>query len=122
AYANFGGEQHMNTFYPVALAEKISGKELNHATDPDIVASFNSRVSWYLNTDGATPAGRMDLVTIVLHEIAHGLGFTDTYDVKDDGQATVGLPSGGNSVPFIFDVFVGEASGKSLLHNFNPPS
>lgn len=121
AHANFGGEQHMNVFYPVALAEKISGKELNPSNEADIVASFNSSTAWYFGTDGNTPAGKMDLVTIVLHEIAHGLGFTDTYDV-DNKQGSVGLFSEGASVPFIYDVFVGNNKQQKLLNDFISPS
>ena len=121
AHANFGGEQHMNVFYPVSLAEKIAGVELNAATEPDIVASFNSSASWYFGTDGKTPAGKMDMVTIVLHEIAHGLGFTDTYDVAGS-QGSVGLANGGESVPFVFDVFVENEVKANLLHDFQSPS
>ena len=121
AYANFGGEQHMNTFYPVALAEKITGREINGSAEADIVASFNSQASWYFGTDGNTPSGKMDMVTIVLHEIAHGLGFTDTYDVEE-AQGSVGLPNDGDSVPFIFDVFVENKTDQNLLHGFQSPS
>lgn len=121
AHANFGGEQQMNVFYPVALAEKIARKELNPSDEPDIVASFNSSVAWYFGTDGNTPTGKMDLVTIVLHEIAHGLGFTDTYDVENK-QGSVGLSSEGIPVPFIYDVFVGNNQSQKLLNDFNSPS
>ena len=121
AYANFGGEQHMNTFYPVALAEKITRREINGTSEADIVASFNSRASWYFGTDGNTPSGKMDMVTIVLHEIAHGLGFTDTYDVEE-AQGSVGLPNDGESVPFIFDLFVENKTDENLLHDFQSPS
>ena len=121
AHANFGGEQHMNTFYPVALAEKIAGRELNDSSEPDIVASFSSSAAWYFKTDGETPAGKMDLVTIVLHEIAHGLGFSDTYDVKGS-QGSVGLSTGETSVPFIFDLFVENRANQNLLRNFQSPS
>lgn len=121
AYANFGGEQHLNTFYPVALAEKLSGRELNDASEADVVASFNSNASWYFGTDGNTPAGKMDMVTIVLHEIAHGLGFTDTYDVEG-AEGSVGLSSGGISVPFIFDLFVEDGASDNLVDDFQSPS
>lgn len=121
AHANFGGEQYANTFYPVALAEKIVGREINPSNEPDIVATFNSNASWYFDTDGNTPSGKMDMVTIVLHEIAHGLGYTDTYDVQGT-QGSVGLPSGGKNVPFIFDVFVQNSSGKNLISDFQSPS
>ena len=121
AYANFGGEQHLNTFYPVALAEKIAGRHINAINEPDVIASFSSSASWYFGTDGNTPAGKMDMVTIALHEIAHGLGFTDTYDVKE-GQGTVGLANDGVSVPFVFDVFVENKTQENLLHGFTSPS
>ena len=121
AYANFGGEQHMNTFYPVALAEKISRRALNPETEPDIVASFNSNVAWYFGTDGNTPDGKMDMVTIVLHELAHGLGFSDTYEVEGT-QGSVGMTDGENAVPFIFDVFVENEANENLLHDFQSPS
>lgn len=121
AHANFGNEQHMNTFYPVALAEKITGHDINDPDEPDILASFNSNASWYFGTDGNTPAGKMDMVTIVLHEIAHGLGFTDTYDV-DGGQGSVGLANAGATIPFVFDLFVENQSDKSLMQDFLSPS
>lgn len=121
AFSNFGGEQHQNIFYPVALAEKIARKELNLPSEPDIVASLNNNISWYYGLDGNTPTGKMDLVTIVLHEIGHGLGFTDSYDVKGT-DGTVGLSSSAGPTPFIFDIFVEDASGANLLHDFDSPS
>lgn len=111
----------MNTFYPVALAEKISRRELNDATEADIVASFNSNAPWYYKTDGMTPPGKMDLVTIVLHEIAHGLGFTDSFEVKDM-QGSAGLPQGELSVPFIFDLYIENDSSKNMVYDFQSPS
>jgi hypothetical protein len=121
AHANFEGAQHLNTFYPVALAEKIAGVEINEITEPDIVASFNSNASWYFGTDGNTPSGKMDMVTIVLHEIAHGLGFTDTYDVEGE-EGHVGLLNGGMFVPFVFDLFVENGAGKNIFREFQSPS
>lgn len=121
AHANFEGAQQVNTFYPVALAEKIAGADINQTTEPDIVASFNSNAAWYFGTDGNTPSGKMDMVTIVLHEIAHGLGFTDTYDVES-GDGSVGLLNGGMFVPFVFDLFVENGTGKNIFREFQSPS
>ena len=121
AIANFDGAQHINTFYPVALAEKIAGKELNPSADPDIVATFSSKATWYLGTDGNTPIGKMDLVTVVLHEIGHGLGFTDTYNVEST-EGSVGLENGGQSVPFVYDLFIENAGSQKLFTQFVSPS
>jgi hypothetical protein len=121
AFANFDGAQHLNTFYPVALAEKIAGKDLNPTTDPDIVATFNSTTDWYYGTDGQAPSGTMDLVTIVLHEIAHGLGFTDTYDVENN-SGSVGLQNGSVAVPFVYDLLVENSTKQKLFSEFSSPS
>lgn len=39
-----------------------------------IVLNSVPSTPWYFGIDGATPANRIDLVTVVMHEIAHGLG------------------------------------------------
>lgn len=116
AFANFDGAQHQNVYYPVALAEKISGTNLN-GTEPDIVAQFSSSVNWYFGTDGNPGAGKMDLVTVVLHEICHGLGFVDTYSATN-GQGSVGL----DNVPFVYDLFVVNSGKQSLFSGFQSPS
>lgn len=120
AFANFHGAQYLNTFYPVALAEKIAQKEMNPG-QPDIVATFNSNTNWYFGTDGNTPAGKIDFVTVVLHEIGHGLGFTMSYD-KEGDEGSVGLLAGGNRVPLIYDLFVENSEEKNLYFDFESPS
>ncbi len=67
--------------YPAALAEKIAGKSLNFDLEGDIELTVNSSVNWYLGTDGKTSAFSYDLVTVVLHELIHGLGFFDSMSV-----------------------------------------
>jgi hypothetical protein len=116
AFANFDGAQHQNVYYPVALAEKISGTNLNEE-EPDIVAQFSSTINWYFGTDGNPTAGKMDLVTVVLHEICHGIGFVDTYS-SSSGQGAVGL----EGVPFVYDLSVVNSSTQSLFSGFQSPS
>ena len=59
-----------------ALADAIAGRD-TYAGRVDLTASFNSndKVNWYYGTDGNTPSGQFDFVTVVLHELGHGLGF-----------------------------------------------
>ena len=79
---NFENIPHKDRYYPIALAEKISKSEINPVGYPDIVATFNNSINWYFGTDGQTPGELYDFVTVVMHEIAHGLGITGFFDVS----------------------------------------
>lgn len=120
-HANFDGAQQLNVFYPAALAEKMAGKELNNASDPDIFANFNSSNSawsYNLNESESTP-GRYSLVTVVLHELGHGLGFLDSYSVSGS-NGLVGLQ--GTSVPVPYDLALETGFGANLFVGFTSPS
>ncbi len=95
--------------YPVALAEKIAGKSLNDGLQGEVELTINSSQPWYLGTDGQTPAGKYDLVTVVLHEVCHGLGFYDSFGT-DGTIAWYGI----NSIPMIYDTFVENLDGIRL--------
>jgi len=75
-YVNFDGAPMADTYYPVAIVEKITGKEITGSANPDMTACFNSSVAWYYGTDLKTPGSKYDFISTVLHEIAHGLGIT----------------------------------------------
>lgn len=111
---NFDGGQKASAFYPIALAEKIARRELNSPAEADIVADFNRNNDWYFGTDGKTPSGQTDLVTAVLHELAHGLGFIGFLNVESgkgdqgNGYYLAGLPS-------IYDHFIENGQRKRLV-------
>ena len=69
------------TFYPIALAEKLAGMELNLPGESEIFCRFNSEFGFYLGTDG-NAGNNFDFVSIVLHELGHGLGFAGVEDVE----------------------------------------
>jgi hypothetical protein len=97
-------------YYPMGLAEKIAGGSLNTDPQGDIVMSINSNINWYLGTDGQTPPTKYDLVTVVIHEMCHGLGFFDSMNAT--GQTgTWGL----GPLPIVFDKFVENESGQNLV-------
>ncbi|NJM24665.1 MAG: hypothetical protein HC859_03230, partial [Bacteroidia bacterium] len=117
-HANFNGAQRINTWYPAALAEKMAGEELND-DEPDVYAFFNSTLpEWDFDPNVAHP-GEYSFVTVVLHEIGHGLGFVDSYTVSGS-QGVVGVQDTG--VPMIFDAFIQNGSGQNLLTSFDSPS
>lgn len=106
-YRDFDGAPNDSTWYSVALAEKIAGHDLNEPGEADISASFNNSFNWYLGTDGNTSGDAHDFVTIVLHEIGHGLGFfaLNGYDEADDT---------GSRNPGVFDDYIVNGSGVSI--------
>ncbi len=118
AYANFTGAQKLNVFYPVAMAEKITGQNLN-GNNPDIFVQFSNSANWHYNTGTPPPSGQFDLATVVLHEIGHGLGFAGTFTVNGS-SGEVGLQASG--VPIIYDVPVENASGSNLIQTVSSPS
>jgi hypothetical protein len=77
-------------WYHSALADALSGTDAAigegmAADTPDIVSQFNGKLGttgclessgWYFGLDGKTPAGQINLLNVVLHEMAHGLGFS----------------------------------------------
>lgn len=109
-----------NAYYPVALAERIYGEELNSETSGDIVINLNTGISWYVGTDGNTPTTQYDLVTVIIHETIHGLGFFDSMYA----DASTGVWGTTDSRPLIYDVFVENADGQRLIDTtiFENPS
>ncbi|MCS7018385.1 MAG: T9SS type A sorting domain-containing protein [Cytophagales bacterium] len=99
-------------WYPVALAEKLLGQELN-GEDADIIANFNSNNNnWYFGTDANPPRDKWDLTSVVLHEIGHGLGFVSSFQFESGRNFGRWGESG---FPFVYDLFVENARGESLL-------
>ncbi|HEX8060711.1 MAG TPA: T9SS type A sorting domain-containing protein [Cyclobacteriaceae bacterium] len=118
---NFDGAPMKNAWYPISLAEKIAGKELNSSADYDIEAAFNSsNSSWNFGLTDTNPAqGQYDLMSIVLHEIGHGLGITHGYDIS--GSQAV-IPSYFSGLPVVYETGIFAASGANYVYGFTPPS
>ena len=82
AASDFTNAPIANTWYSIALANKLSGTDLAPGQS-DITARFNSsvdnstclgNVSWYYGFDHNEGQDE-DLLAVVLHELGHGLGF-----------------------------------------------
>lgn len=111
--ANFDNAPRKNRYYPVAVAEKITKSEINSTSAADIQATFNSDAKWYFGTDGKTPDKLHDFVTVVLHEIAHGLGFTGFFYVSNE-MGTYGHGRVGDAASF--DFMVVDRNRRDLLN------
>ncbi|MGR3809870.1 T9SS type A sorting domain-containing protein [Jiulongibacter sp. NS-SX5] len=101
-YRNFSGAKKVNTWYPIALAEKMAGEDLNSPDDVDIVARFSADQNWYYGTTGTPAVGQFDFTSVVLHELCHGLGFVGSLNVEGT-QGSYGL---GTIFPDVFDTYV----------------
>jgi hypothetical protein len=95
---NFTGAPLTNHYYVQALANSLKGSDLD-PTRADIRAQFNVNLGaagcfdgspFYLGLDGNEGTG-VDLLAVVLHELAHGLGFVTFVDTSS-GSNQLGSP------------------------------
>ena len=88
-FANFANAPFTNTWYHSALANSLAGVDLSPGPPgtnaDDVVAFFNDlidnpaclgAIGWYYGLDNNHGAN-IDLVTVLLHEFAHGFGFAE---------------------------------------------
>ncbi|NWJ45406.1 MAG: hypothetical protein HXX08_05955 [Chloroflexi bacterium] len=109
-FQDFSGATLNNTLYAAALANKLHRSDIDPVLS-DIIAQFNSGYpDWYYGTDGNTPLNKIDFVSVVLHEIGHGLGF-----FGDISYNTTTF-KGSYGYPAIYDRFAVNGSGQSLLN------
>jgi hypothetical protein len=100
-FSDFPNAPRTATWYPSALASKLAGADQSTPGAPHIVARFNSRLGlfpdclpgdgFYLGLDSQAGA-QIDLVAVLLHEMAHGLGF-QTFTDSETGELGDGIPS-----------------------------
>jgi len=89
-FSNFSNAPVVNTWYPVSLANSLANSDLS--TNADISATFNSAIdnnnncfnntNWYYGLDNSRPGGTIELLSVVLHELGHGLGFSTFVDIS----------------------------------------
>jgi hypothetical protein len=104
-FRDFAGVAFPGTWYSVALASKLVGADMD-AANADIRARFNANLGnpgcltgtrFYLGLDN-NHGTNIDLMTVLLHEFGHGLGF-QTFT-----SGTTGAPLGG--FPSVYDHFL----------------
>ena len=100
-WSDFPNAPRPATWYPSALASKLAGADISSPGAPHIIARFNARLGlfpdclpgsgFYLGLDNNF-GNQIDLVTVLLHEFAHGLGF-QTFTDDETGAEIQGVPS-----------------------------
>ncbi len=81
----------LGMIYHGALANAVNGSRITiSSSGTDITSRFNANLGgsnpdgtpcmtgsgWYYGLDGNTPAGQINFLDVVMHEIGHGLGFS----------------------------------------------
>jgi hypothetical protein len=119
-HANFANAPVSGVWYNAALANALANSDLNPAqndinsqfnVDIDNGTCLNGTAGWYYSTDASdtTPAGRIPLLPVVFHELAHGLGF-QTFTSAATGAFFSGTPA-------IWDTFLADApSGTTWIN------
>jgi hypothetical protein len=100
-HRDFVGAPLANTWYPQALANSRAGADLSPGTSDIAPAQFNSAIGttcpfplvWYYGLDGNPPSNALDFVSVVLHELGHGLGF-QSFVKLDSGTKLLGFDDG----------------------------
>jgi hypothetical protein len=106
---DFSGAPVANRQYAIALANQLAGQDLNPAA-PDMVVKFAEDTPWFLGLDGQVPDGTYDMVTVAMHEMAHGLGYLGSAN-HNGNSGFLGF----QGVPFIYDHHVEESDQSSIL-------
>lgn len=98
--------------YPICLAEKLANTNLN-GTNEEFTITLNASLPYYYGTDGNCANTQVDLLSAVLHEIAHGLGFTTSVGTNGTNY---GLHyHGGNKMPI--DTYMENFDGTTIMSN-----
>lgn len=116
-----------NVYYPIALANAISGIDNYPESDcinariplsrcDDITIAFSSDYTndFYYGTDGNPGSNKLDLETLTMHEIIHGLGFMGSM-YSSDGIASWGVSSPSCTYPTIYDTFTVDYNGNHFI-------
>lgn len=106
-FANFSGAPDASLWYPSALANALAGKDLD-GDNPEMVITVNSLANWYRGNSAVPGKSEYDLQSVILHEMAHGLGFlsTDSYD-NFFGYGSIDQPTP-------YDAYVQTGDGRRL--------
>lgn len=106
-FANFAGAPDPSLWYPSALANALAGKDLD-GDNPEMIITVNSLADWYRGGGVGPSKSEYDLQSVMLHEMAHGLGFLSTSNYDEFfGYGSIDQPTP-------FDAYIQTGDGRRL--------
>ena len=106
-----------NTFYTIAQASAMTGEDLvnQNSVDFDIRVNMNCEFSsWYFGLDANPSLNDIDMVTVLLHEIGHGIGFIGSMRGNNDTRS-VNWGISNPPLPIIYDQFTLDGDFQKLI-------
>ena len=112
-FALTGGGVFPNTFYTIAQVNALLGSDVKDQDNVSATSDINVNIScdrdnWYFGTDAITPPGQFDFVTVLLHEIGHGIGFLGSVTGNNNAQTAdwgIVTQGSGERLPLVYDQF-----------------
>lgn len=114
-HTNFKNIPDSELWYASALADSLAGEDIE-PTIPEITIRINSTNGpmLYVGTDGKCPSNKYDLVSMILHEMGHGLGFLSNADYDElYGYGSIQQPTP-------FDAYAQLPDGRRLMDLDSP--
>lgn len=96
-------EEYVGYKYPRALAKQLG--PISNPKSPDMIITMNSKQQWSYSVNSVPVKDKFDFITVLLHEVAHGLGIDGKYFAI--GSETIPLETLDDK-PAIFDKFIFE--------------
>ena len=99
---------------PNSLANQIRGRQAKGSNnpDPDFEIHINKDEKWYLGTDRNPPSDQFKLLSTILHEIGHSLGFISGASFRTSTkEAKLRGVGGSSSRTLFYDYFLTAGNG-----------
>ncbi len=117
-FRDFPGARMANHWYHSALADKLAGEDLNPGA-ADIRTFFNINLGkpgclqssgWYYGLDNNEAPNQIDFLSVLMHEVAHGLGFSNFVN-EGTGVMLAGIP----------DIYMASTRDRITLRQWDDP-
>jgi len=106
-FTKFTGAPDPDLWYPSTLANSLAKRDLNPRKS-EIFLNINSKQNWHFDVGTSPSLSQYDLVSVILHEIAHGIGFLSNAEY----ETTFG--TGYIFQPTVFDSLVQIPDGRTF--------
>lgn len=103
-YSDFGIKVDENYKYPAELIHQMVGNPVYDMIN--ITIAFNSVKDWCYSSTQQPTSSQQDLITVTLHELAHGLGISSSFNKKSE------------RAPYIFDKYIYNQWGDQIASTY----